>query len=177
MRLTSCGISAPRCRKTALGGYRLFPTLGPPHESGGLDMRWPWPVVLLAACVSTNAAVMNPSLKLQPVCPDGVQVFSDSSRVGKPYTEVAVLNSKGESDMTSESGMINSQRKKAAELGANGVILGQMKDASTSARVFQALLGTSANRKGGAIAIYIPSDSTRVAEACKIPRGQAPSHN
>ena len=73
--------------------------------------------------------------------------------------------------------MINSQRKKAAELGANGVILGQMKDASTSAQVFQALLGTSANRKGGAIAIYIPSDSTRVAEACKIPRGQAPSHN
>src|SRR2546422_3543089 len=49
----------------------------------------------------------------------------------------------------------------------SGVILGQMKDASTSAQVFQALLGTSANRKGGAIAIYIPSDSTRVAEACK----------
>ncbi len=130
-------------------------------------MRWPWPVVLLAACVSTNAAVMNPSLKLQPVCPDGVQVFSDSSRVGKPYTEVAVLNSKGESDMTSESGMIKSQRKKAAELGANGVILGTMKDPSTGAKIASSLFGTSANRKGNAIAIYIPGDSTRVAAACK----------
>src|SRR3989454_2889928 len=38
------------------------------------------------------------SLKLAPVCPDGVQVFTDTSKVGKPYTEVAVLNSKGGSE-------------------------------------------------------------------------------
>jgi len=44
--------------------------------------------------------------------------------------------------------------------------LGPMKDASTGAQVFQALLGTSANRKGKSIAIYIPSDTTRVAAAC-----------
>jgi len=135
-------------------------------------MRWPWPVVLLAAaCVSTNAALLNPSLKLQPVCPDGVQVFTDSSRVGKPYTEVAVLNSKGGSDVTTEGGMINSQRKKAAELGANGVILGSMKDPSTGAKIASTLFGTSANRKGNAVAIYIPGDSTRVAQACKTTTG------
>ena len=124
-------------------------------------------MVLLAACVSTNAALMNPSLKLQPVCPDGVQVFTDSGRVGKPYTEVAVLNSKGGSDVTTEGGMINSQRKKAAELGANGVILGNMKDPSTGAKIASSIFGTSANRKGSAIAIYIPGDSARVAAACK----------
>ena len=75
--------------------------------------------------------LLNPSLKLAPICPDGVQVFTDTTKVGKPYTEVAVLNSKGGSDVTSESGMINSQRKKAAGLGANGLILGSMKDPST----------------------------------------------
>ena len=126
-------------------------------------------LVILASCVATNAALLNPSLKLQPVCPDGVEVFTDSSKVGKPYTEVAVLNSKGDDSFTSESGMINSQRKKAADLGANGVILGQMKDPSTGAKVAQAFFGTSANRKGNAIAIYIPSDSARVAAACKTP--------
>jgi hypothetical protein len=87
--------------------------------------------------------------------------------VGKPYTEVALLNSAGDNDLTSESGMIRSQQKKAAQLGANGIILGQIKDASTGAQVAQAFLGTSANRKGRAIAIYIPSDTARVAAACR----------
>ncbi len=83
-----------------------------------MSTRIAFAIVVLAACVSTNAALLNPSLKLAPICPDGVQVFTDTSKVGKPYTEIAVLNSKGGSDVTSESGMINSQRKKAAELGA-----------------------------------------------------------
>jgi hypothetical protein len=96
-----------------------------------------------------------------------VQVFTDTSKVGKPYTEVAVLNSKGGSDWTSESGMINSQRKKAAELGANGLILGTMKDPSTGAKIASAIFGTSANRQGKAIAIHIPGDTSRVAAACK----------
>lgn len=129
----------------------------------------PWLAVALVGCVSTNAALLDPSLKLAPVCPDGVMVFTDSSKVGKPYTEVAVLNSRGDNDMTSEGGMINSQRKKAAELGANGIILGGMKDPTTGQQVWRALLGTSANRKGAAIAIHIPSDTARVAAACMIP--------
>ena len=122
----------------------------------------------LAACVATNAALLDPTLKLAPICPDGVEVFTDSSKVGKPYREVAVLASKGDNDFTTESGMIESQRKKAAELGANGLILGQMKDASTGAQIAQAFFGTSANRKGQAVAIYIPSDSARVTKACNI---------
>ncbi len=124
-------------------------------------------VLACAACVSTNAALLDSSLRLTPLpCPEAVQVFTDSSKVGKPYTEVALLSSAGDNDMTSESGMIRSQQRKAAQLGANGIILGQMKDASTGAQVAQAFLGTSANRKGRAIAIYIPSDTARVAAAC-----------
>jgi hypothetical protein len=125
---------------------------------------------LIASCVSTKAAQLDPTLKLAPVCPDGVQMFTEASKIGKPYTEVAVLKSSGESDWTSETGMINSQRKKAAQLGANGVILGQMKDPSTGAKIARTLIGTSANRKGDAIAIYIPADTARVAAACKTAR-------
>lgn len=128
-------------------------------------------VLALAGCVSTNAALLDSTLKLTPLaCPEAVQVFTDSSKVGKPYSEVALLSSSGDNDMTSESGMIKSQQKKAAQLGANGIILGQMKDASTGAQVAQAFLGTSANRKGRAIAIYIPSDTARVAAACSAAR-------
>ena len=130
----------------------------------------PWLVggslVLASACLSTKAAVLNPSLQLAPVCPEGVMVYTTPDRVGKPYTEVALLDSKGDTDLTSEAGMIESQRRKAAQLGANGVILGAVEDATTGQKVAQALLGTSANRKGKAIAIYVPSDSIRVREAC-----------
>jgi len=131
-------------------------------------MRWTlWLVIPLVGCVSTNAAVLDNSLKLAAICPDGVKVFTDSSKVGKPYTEVAVLNSKGDYQYTNESQLIDSQRKKAAKLGANGLILGKMDDPSTGAKIAQALLSTSANRKSDAVAILIPSDSNRVASACK----------
>ncbi|MGH7531006.1 MAG: hypothetical protein ACREMN_11540 [Gemmatimonadales bacterium] len=118
------------------------------------------------ACVSTKATILDPTVRAQAVCPDAVVVFTSADKVGKPYTEVALLNSSGDTDMTSESGMINSQRKKAASLGANGLILSETRDAGTGAKVAQALLGTSANRKGKAVAIYIPDDTARVRQAC-----------
>jgi hypothetical protein len=127
-------------------------------------------VVAGAACVSTKATMLDPTLHAQAICPDAVIVFTDAEKVGKPYKEIALLNSSGDTDLTSEAGMINSQRKKAAALGANGLILGQVKDASTGAKVAQALLGTSANRKGQAIAIYIPEDTARVRQACASPQ-------
>jgi hypothetical protein len=124
-------------------------------------------LVLTAACVSTSATVLNPEAQMAPICPEGVQLFTGADKVGKEYREVAVLNSKGDGDMTSEEGMANSQRKKAAKLGANGVILGEQKDPSTGAKLAKAFFGTSANRKGQSIAIYIPSDSTRVERVCR----------
>jgi hypothetical protein len=123
-------------------------------------------VTLAAACVSTSATVLNPEAQRAPICADGVQLFTSADKVGKDFFEVAVLNSKGDSDWTSEEGMANSQRKKAAKLGANGVILGDQKDPSTGAKIAKAFLGTSANRKGKSVAIYIPADSTRVQRVC-----------
>jgi hypothetical protein len=123
-------------------------------------------LVLGAACVHTNAAVLDVTQKFAPLCPDGVKVFSDTSKVGKAYQEVAFLNSKGESGSTSEGGMINSQRKKAAELGANGIVVGGFQEPKAGTKIIGALLGTGSERKGSALAIYIPGDSTRVKAAC-----------
>ena len=123
-------------------------------------------LLLGTACVHTNAAVLDVTQKFAPLCPDGVKVFSDTSKVGKAYQEVALLNSKGESGSTSEQGMINSQRKKAAELGANGIVLGGFQEPKAGTKIVGALLGTGAERKGSALAIYIPADSARVKTAC-----------
>ena len=123
--------------------------------------------VLTTGCVQTQHTLLNPAAQTHPaICADGVAMFTDSSRVGKPYEEVALLNSTGSQAYTSEAGMLNSQRKDAAKIGANGVILQGTRDAGQGAQVASALFGTPANRRGHALAIYVPGDSTRVREAC-----------
>jgi len=121
---------------------------------------------LTTACVHTSAMMLNASVKLPPICPEGVELFTGAEKVGRQYHEIAVLTSNGDADLTSAQGMANSQRKKAAKLGANGVILGEQKEPSTGAKIAHDFLGTSADRKGKSIAIYIPADSSRVQQAC-----------
>lgn len=76
-----------------------------------------------------------------------------------------ILNSSGETGSTSERGMYDSMRKKAAEAGANGIILGNIVEPTAGTKIVGALFGTGSQRKGTSTAIYIPSDSTRV-QAC-----------
>jgi hypothetical protein len=125
------------------------------------------PAILLStACVHTNAAMMDESLTMAPICSNGVKVYTDTAQVPKPYTLVALLNSKGESGATTESGMVNSQRQKAARLGANGIIVSQIQEPKAGTKIIGALFGTGAERKGGAMAVYVPADSERVAKLC-----------
>jgi hypothetical protein len=124
-------------------------------------------LALLAACVTTHITRLHPEQTYPRICPEGVAIFTSADKVGQPYVEVALLTSSGDQDMTSQAGMYNSQRKKAAEAGANGLVLGQTQDPGTVAQVAHALVGTSANRKGQSIAIYIESDSARVRLACE----------
>ena len=51
--------------------------------------------------------------------------------------------------------MFLSMKKKAAEIGANGVILDAVSEPSAGAKVAAAIFGVSAQRKGKAIAIYV----------------------
>ncbi len=123
-------------------------------------------VLGLVACVSTNVAVLDPSIRLAPICPAGVELFTSADRVDAPFREVALLNSTGESGSTSEQGMYDSMRRKAAEVGANGIILGSITEPNAGTKIVGALFGTGASRKGQSTAIHIPSDSARVAAAC-----------
>jgi hypothetical protein len=112
-------------------------------------------VMLLTACVSTNATVLNKSLTRPPIAKDAVIIYSSADKVPGKYDEVAVLNSKGDESMTDERKMYESMRSEAAKLGANGVILQETKDPGTGSKVAHALIGTSSNRHGKAMAIYV----------------------
>src|SRR5688500_12688816 len=117
--------------------------------------------VALAACVSTNAVRLGSGPVRAPVADSTVAIYRTADRVPGKYEDVALLNSKGESSWTDEAKMFRSMQKKAAELGANGIILDAVSEPSAGAKVASAIFGTGAERKGRAIAIFvIPADST-----------------
>jgi hypothetical protein len=117
--------------------------------------------VVLMGCVHTNATVLNKSLTRPPIAKDAVVIYSSAEKVPGKYDEVALLNSRGDAGTTDERKMYESMRSEAAKLGANGVILQETKDPGTGSKVAHALIGTSSNRQGKAMAIYVwPAGST-----------------
>ena len=114
---------------------------------------------ILAACVSVNATRLGAGVIRPPVPPDHVAIYRTADQVGSPYEEVALLSG-SEDYNTTEEKMYQKMREKAGELGANGIILNSMTEPTTGAKVAQVLLGTPAQRRGNAVAIYIQNRPT-----------------
>lgn len=112
-------------------------------------------VAILSGCVSVSAARLEAGPPRAAILPDKVRIYRTAQQVGRPYAEVALLTAAGDYAMTDESQMYEAMRKKAATMGANGVILDAVSEPTTGQRVAQAFLGTPAQRKGKAVAIYI----------------------
>ncbi len=116
--------------------------------------------VLFAACVQTNATMLNPSPTQRPaVPPEQVRIYRTADQVVGRYEEVALLNSTGESTWTNEQAMLESMRRKAGAIGANAVILDALTEASAGAKVAAAVFGVGSQRKGRAVAIFVLPDS------------------
>ena len=129
--------------------------------------------VLLAACVSVNKSILDRSMMDRPVPRDEVYVYLPGDSIPE-YRRVAILNAKGDVDVTDEAQMIDKLREEAGKLGANAIILGDTEEPSTGARIAKALFDTSADRRTQAIAIYVPpAPSTR--EAAVPTAGQGTS--
>lgn len=117
----------------------------------------------LAACAFTHAVVLDPTLKLSPICPDGVALFTTFDRIAEPFREVALLDAWGTSDDVTNTMLYQAQRKKAASLGANAVIVGTLREPTTLGNLLET---SSDQRRSAATAIYIPADTQRVRVAC-----------
>jgi hypothetical protein len=126
------------------------------------NARWSALVVagmFAVGCVSTQAVRLGSGPIRPPIAPDHVTIYLTPDKVPGRYDEVALLSSKGDAGMTSETKMYDSMRKKAGEFGANGIVLQNVEEPGTGAKVFHHLLGTSADRKGKALAIFVLPDS------------------
>lgn len=116
--------------------------------------------------VATHASLIDPSVKLAPTCQAGVKLFRTTATLPGEYSEVALLTAEADTKYSDDGEMIEAMRKKAAKVGANGVILGSLREPSALTQIAGEVAKTGTLRKGESIAIFIPEDSTRVRLAC-----------
>ena len=128
-------------------------------------------LVLLGSAVACGARTQiiatNPALSLAPTCADAVPVYRDNAHVPYDYYEVALITTKGNSVYNGNGDLLKAIRNKAAGVGANGVVVGSLSAPHATVRIMGAAVGASdADREGRAVAIWMPSDTARVREAC-----------
>ncbi len=116
---------------------------------------------MTTGCISTNATILNPSpIKRAPIPADQVRIYRTPAQVTGRYEEVALLHARGETNWTDELDMLESMRKKAGKVGANGMILDVIREAGAVERIAATVLQTGTLRRGRAVAIFVFPDST-----------------
>jgi hypothetical protein len=109
----------------------------------------------------------NPVIALSPTCLEAVPVYGDAHLVPYDYYEVALITGEGNSAYVGNGELLKAMRGKAATAGANGLILSDLSASHATVKVIGAALGgKDADRKGKAIAIWMPSDTARVRAVC-----------
>lgn len=125
--------------------------------------------VALTGCISTSVAPLTG--KTYPaVHADEVTIYLRDDDIPGAYEKIAIIYARGDYALTDEAQMFKSVRKKAAKLGANGVLLQEVSEPGTGAKVANHLLGTGADRKGELVAIYVKPVGDEAANAPSIQR-------
>ena len=126
-------------------------------------------VALVAgACgVRTVTTDINARVSRSSTCDEAVLVYASRDQVPYDYYELAFITAEANSVYASD-GQIQTQiKKKAAEVGANGVIANPVQESKATVKVIGEALGAqSATKKATALAIYMPDDSARVITKC-----------
>jgi hypothetical protein len=136
-------------------------------------LRNAWALALAAATVSATACgVRTKTTDVSPVtfqstCDEAVDVYTSRGAVPHDYYEVAWISAEGNSVYTSEGKIVDKIKKVAAEKGANAVIVNDFATTGSNVKVIGAAIGTKdADTKTSALAIYIPSEASRVTLKC-----------
>jgi hypothetical protein len=114
-------------------------------------------LVAVTGCITTHATLVDPTAqRYPPVSPDLVRIFTDQSELDTlEYVRVAIIEASGSGEWTNQSEMLEAMRKKAGEMGGNGVILPRIEEPSAGAKVAAAIFGTGTQRKGNVIAVRV----------------------
>ena len=109
----------------------------------------------LVACMATKAVRLGDHVSRPIIQWQQITVYRTADQVPARYDEIGLLMTTASTIWTSEKGMWNSMKKKAAKLGANAIILDAISEPSAGAKIAGAIFGIGINRKGKAVAIYV----------------------
>jgi hypothetical protein len=112
-------------------------------------------LVLAAACVTVRAMPMGPVVHYPPVPRDEVRVFMDEGEIEGPYQRMALLFVEADTEWNNERQMVDAARKKAGQIGANAIVLGEFREPRFSTRVAAAVLDIPTQRKTQILAVRL----------------------
>lgn len=111
-------------------------------------------VFLFFSCVHTQLTRLSEE-EYPEVQPDDVMVYFSPSEIKGEYEKLGIIHAQGEGSWTNEHQMLETVRKKAGGIGANGVVWGDINEPSSGAKIAGALFGTGTTRRGQFVAIYV----------------------
>ncbi|MEP6744756.1 MAG: hypothetical protein ABJB33_04610 [Gemmatimonadota bacterium] len=118
-----------------------------------------------------KTVVTDRSVRLPRICPAGVALHSRFDSIPAGYREIAHLTASGDWDAVSNTMLYEAQLRKAARLGANGLIVDSLREASTLGKLVELRTGLIIpQRRSFATAILLPADTLRVRLACPSKR-------
>jgi hypothetical protein len=118
------------------------------------------PLALVAGCFTHTKAIMTdtaPVVQRTPTCATAVHLYLTADELSAPYDRLALLKTVG-SHFASRERLLNSMVGKAAKLGANGLVY---RNIDTDSGLF-------GDPDGEAMAVWIPSDTARIAGECAV---------
>ncbi len=138
----------------------------------GRNRIWALPLALSAlaasACgVRTHTTDVSPNIARAATCDEAVDTYTSRGAVPHDYYELAWISAEGNSVYTGDGKITAQVRKKAAEVGANAIIVNDFQTTGSNTKVIGAALGSnSADAKVTALAVYMPAEADRVKLKC-----------
>ena len=121
-----------------------------------------------AACgVKSRTVDMNPAISRTPTCENAISVFDGRGDVSSNYYELAWIEVEGNSVWTTDNQMRDKMKKRAAEVGANGLIANPVQQNKVGVNVLGEALGArTATARASGLAIWMPAENDRTRLAC-----------
>ena len=111
--------------------------------------------LVLGACTSTGAVLLGGTGPYPETDPYEVRVFLSEDEVPGDYERIALVTARSDAGWTDETDLIRAMQRRAARLGADAIIVGEIREPSTVERVAEVLTDYEPDRRGRAVAIRL----------------------
>lgn len=120
-----------------------------------------------ACAVKSKSTDISPSISRNPTCENAVEVYNSRADVPSSYYELAWITAEGNSVWTTDAQLRSEMRKRAAQAGANGIIVNDVSQNKTGVNVLGEAIGAkTATARASGLAIWMPSGADRTRLAC-----------